>query len=119
MQRLPKYHLGEQRADAILRPLALSLAELETRAQHFLDRLQLVDEDREAVTAAPTRRSRRRAPNWTDSGRRARRCHSAAGRRTDERGRHEEAGSDHRRGGADRLVASRAVARPLQLAAPI
>lgn len=52
MQGLPKYHLGEQRADAILRPLALTLAEMETRAQHYLDRLQLVDEDREAVAAA-------------------------------------------------------------------
>lgn len=52
MQGLPKYHLGEQRADAILRPLALSLAEMETRAQHYLDRLQLVEEDREAVVAA-------------------------------------------------------------------
>lgn len=52
MQELPKYHLGEQRADAVLRPLALTLAELETRAQHFLDRLHLVDEDREAVATA-------------------------------------------------------------------
>lgn len=52
MQRLPQYHLGEQRADAILRPLALTLAELETRAQQYLDRLKLVDEDREAVAAA-------------------------------------------------------------------
>ena len=52
MQGLPKYHLSEQRADAILRPLALSLAEMETRAQHYLDRLQLVDADREAVAAA-------------------------------------------------------------------
>ncbi len=51
-QEYPRYHLGEQRADAILRPLALTLAELETRAQHYLDRLQLVDEDRAAVVAA-------------------------------------------------------------------
>lgn len=52
MQEFPKYHLSEQRADAILRPLALGLAEMETRAQHYLDRLQLIAEDREAVAAA-------------------------------------------------------------------
>src|SRR4051812_29179043 len=51
-QELPKYHLSEQRADAILRPMALTLAELETRAQHFLDRLRMVEEDRAAVAAA-------------------------------------------------------------------
>ena len=51
-QGLTKYHLNEQRADAILRPLALTLAEMETRTQHFLDRLQMVEEDRAAVAAA-------------------------------------------------------------------
>ena len=51
-QELTKYHLNEQRADAILRPMALTLAELETRAQHFLDRLHRVEDDRAAVAAA-------------------------------------------------------------------
>lgn len=51
-QGRPKYHLSEQRADALLRPMALTLAELEARAQHFLDRLQMVEEDRAAVAAA-------------------------------------------------------------------
>jgi hypothetical protein len=52
MPELPKYHLGDQRADAILRPLALTLLELETRAAHYRDRLVLAPEDREAVVAA-------------------------------------------------------------------
>lgn len=52
MPELPKYHLSEQRADAILRPLALELGDLETRAKHYLDRLSLTDEDRAAVAAA-------------------------------------------------------------------
>lgn len=51
-QELTKYHLNEQRADALLRPLALTLAEMETRTQHFLDRLHMVEEDRVAVAAA-------------------------------------------------------------------
>ncbi len=52
MPELPQYHLGEQRADALLRPLALTLQELETRAAHYLDRLKLPAEDRDAVAAA-------------------------------------------------------------------
>jgi hypothetical protein len=52
MPDLPKYHLGEQRADAILRPMALTLGELETRAAHYRDRLVLTPEDQEAVAAA-------------------------------------------------------------------
>ncbi len=52
MSELPKYHLGDQRADAILRPIALTLHELETRAAHYRDRLVLTPEDQEAVTAA-------------------------------------------------------------------
>ncbi len=51
-QELTKYHLNEQRADAILRPLALTLAAMETRTQHFLDRLHMAEEDRAAVAAA-------------------------------------------------------------------
>ena len=52
MPDLPKYHLGEHRADAILRPMALTLRELETRAAHYRDRLVLTPEDQEAVVAA-------------------------------------------------------------------
>lgn len=52
MPELPKYHLSEQRADAILRPLARELGGLEARARHYLDRLYLTDEDRAAVMAA-------------------------------------------------------------------
>jgi hypothetical protein len=52
MPDLPKYHLGEQRADAILRPMALTLQELEARAAHYRDRLVLTLEDQEAVVAA-------------------------------------------------------------------
>lgn len=52
MPELPKYHLNEQRADAILRPLALSVQEMEARAAHYLDRLTLTPEDRDAVAAA-------------------------------------------------------------------
>jgi hypothetical protein len=54
MPDLPKYHLGEQRADAILRPMALTLREMETRAAHYRDRLLLTPEDQEAVVAALT-----------------------------------------------------------------
>jgi hypothetical protein len=52
MPDLPKYHLGEQRADALLRPMALTLQELEARAAHYRDRLVLTLEDQEAVVAA-------------------------------------------------------------------
>ncbi len=52
MPDLPKYHLGDQRADALLHPLALTLQELETRAAHYRDRLVLTPEDHEAVAAA-------------------------------------------------------------------
>jgi hypothetical protein len=52
MPDLPKYHLGEQRADAILRPMAQTLRELEARAAHYRDRLVLTPEDQEAVVAA-------------------------------------------------------------------
>lgn len=51
MPELPKYHLSEHRADAILRPLNLELDKLETRAKHYLDRLHMTDDDRKAVEA--------------------------------------------------------------------
>ena len=54
MPELPKYHLGEQQADALLAPLRLSLREMEERAGHYLERLSLTPEDAEAVRAAHT-----------------------------------------------------------------
>lgn len=52
MPQLTKYHLSEHRADALLQPLDLQLDVLETRVRHYLDRLQMTDEDRAAVEAA-------------------------------------------------------------------
>lgn len=52
MPELPKYHLGEQHADALLAPLRLSLRELEERAGHYLERLSLSPEDAGAIRAA-------------------------------------------------------------------
>ncbi len=52
MPDLPKYHLREQHADALLGPVRAALAELESRAGHYLGRLTLAPEDREAVQAA-------------------------------------------------------------------
>ncbi|MDP9374917.1 MAG: hypothetical protein M3Q65_21205 [Chloroflexota bacterium] len=52
MPDLPKYHLREQQADALLGPIRAALAELEGRASHYLGRLTLAPEDREAVRAA-------------------------------------------------------------------
>ncbi len=52
MPELPKYHLSEHRADALLRPLERELGMLETRVKHYLDRLYMAAEDRAAVEAA-------------------------------------------------------------------
>lgn len=52
MPELTKYHLSEHRADALLQPLDLQLAVLETRVKHYLDRLHMTNEDRAAVEAA-------------------------------------------------------------------
>lgn len=52
MQELPKYHLNPQRADALLRPLMLTLHELTARTEHYLDRMMLAPEDRAALEAA-------------------------------------------------------------------
>ncbi len=54
MPELPKYHLREQQADALLAPLRLSLWEMEERSGHYLERLSLTKEDAEAVRAAHT-----------------------------------------------------------------
>ena len=52
MTDLPKYHLREQQADALLQPMLATVRELERRAQHYLDRINLATADYEAVNAA-------------------------------------------------------------------
>ncbi len=52
MADLPKYHLREQQADALLAPVSASLGELERRVQHFRDRLALAAPDAEALAQA-------------------------------------------------------------------
>ena len=53
MADLPKYHIGEQTAYALLRPVHASLRELEARTRHYMDRLNLRSEqDRAALEAA-------------------------------------------------------------------
>jgi hypothetical protein len=49
---LPPYHLGEQYADALLRPVADTLAELEARLQQHADRLRLAEADRQRIERA-------------------------------------------------------------------
>lgn len=51
-QPLTPYHINEQRADALLAPIALTVGELADRATHFLERLKFTDEDRAALEAA-------------------------------------------------------------------
>ena len=51
-QQLTPYHINEQRADALLRPMALSIGELSARATHFLERLTFADDDRAAIEVA-------------------------------------------------------------------
>ncbi|MGN6700996.1 MAG: hypothetical protein ACTHMR_22785 [Thermomicrobiales bacterium] len=52
MTGLPKYHLSEQRADALLAPVAATLRELEHRVDHYLDRLHIEPGDEETLRAA-------------------------------------------------------------------
>jgi hypothetical protein len=52
MPYLSKYHLGEQRATALLGPIADTLRELERRTDHFAARLAMSDADLEAIRAA-------------------------------------------------------------------
>ena len=52
MTGLPKYHLREQRADALLAPVVATLRELEHRVDHYLDRLHIEPGDEEALRAA-------------------------------------------------------------------
>ena len=48
----PKFHLREQRADALLQPLLATVRELERQTQHYLDRLKLGAEDGRAIRDA-------------------------------------------------------------------
>ena len=51
-QSLTPYHINEQRADALLQPLANTVGELAARATHYLERLAFTDDDRAAIEAA-------------------------------------------------------------------
>ena len=46
------YHIDEQYADALLRPIGATLAELDERLTQFVDRLYLADGDRARVEQA-------------------------------------------------------------------
>jgi len=52
MPYLSKYHLAEQQAAALLRPIADTVRDLERRAGHYADRLHLSDADRATLLAA-------------------------------------------------------------------
>jgi hypothetical protein len=46
------YHLDDQYAAALLRPMVSSLHELERRAQHYSVHLRMAPDDREAIAGA-------------------------------------------------------------------
>jgi hypothetical protein len=52
MPYLTKYHLSEQRAYALLGPLKATLQELEQRAQHYVDRVNMNPADQQTVREA-------------------------------------------------------------------
>lgn len=52
MAEPPKYHLREQRADALLAPVAAALRELEGRVRHYRDRVPIEPGDEDALRAA-------------------------------------------------------------------
>jgi hypothetical protein len=52
MPYLTKYHVREQPAYALLGPLRASLLELERRANHYVERVNMEPADAEAVRAA-------------------------------------------------------------------
>jgi hypothetical protein len=54
MADLPKYHLREQQADALLAPINASVRELERRVQHYRDRVALAAPDAETLANAQT-----------------------------------------------------------------
>jgi hypothetical protein len=51
---LPPYHIGEQYADALLRPISDTLAELDARLSQYVDRLRLSESERERIERART-----------------------------------------------------------------
>jgi hypothetical protein len=46
---LPKYHIGAQRADVLLRPIAADVARLAARVRHYHARLHLAGDDDHAA----------------------------------------------------------------------
>ena len=52
MADLPKYHLSDQQADALLAPIDATLGELERRVQHYLNRVVLGAQDADALQKA-------------------------------------------------------------------
>ena len=52
MPYLTNYHIAEQNAYALLGPVRDTLAELESRARHYAERLAMDEADREALRAA-------------------------------------------------------------------
>jgi len=61
MPYLTKYHVREQPAYALLGPMRAALRELEQRAQHYAERVNLEPADAEAVRAAGQAIARARA----------------------------------------------------------
>jgi hypothetical protein len=54
MADLPKYHLRDQQADALLAPINASLRELAHRVQHYRDRVTLAAPDADTLANAQT-----------------------------------------------------------------
>lgn len=54
MADLPKYHVREQQADALLAPINATLGELERRVRHYLDRIALGASDADVLWKAHT-----------------------------------------------------------------
>ncbi len=52
MAELPKYHVREQEAYALLDPIRSSLGELERRTRHYLDRVAMGATDRATIEEA-------------------------------------------------------------------
>jgi hypothetical protein len=72
MPYLTKYHVREQPAYALLGPMRASLLELERRAQHYVDRVNMEPSDVEALRAAHQAIARARQEVeriWTESER--------------------------------------------------
>ncbi len=52
MTDLPRYHLSDQQADALLAPINATLDELERRVQHYLNRVPLGAQDADTLQQA-------------------------------------------------------------------